>query len=575
MRRPWLRDDSLTVDAGTATFVGVSRKRRLLNLLRGRRTRVLLVLALVAGVLGVIELNASADSQTASQDTLRTGWDKQEPTLSAGAITSSNFGQLFATQLNGQVYAQPLVIGDTVIASTENDWVYGLDAVTGAIRWSKNFGPAWPSATIGCADLAPNIGSTATGVYDPASNLVYLTTKVNDGPDVQHPNWYLHAVNATTGAEKAGWPVKIVGPPANDPSHPFQGYDVNERPGLLLMNGAVYMAFGSQCDYGTYVGWVAGVNINTRAVDLWSDEVGATSTGSGIWHAGGGLMSDGPGRIFIASGNGITAPNGPGTPVPQQLSQSVVRLGVAGDGTISAQDFFSPWNAATLDQNDADLGSGGPVALPDQYFGTPGTPHPMVEMGKEGKLYLLNRDRLGGKAQGAGGTDDVVQSLGPYQGLWGHPAVYGGEGGYPDFVQNHGTMLAFKYGVTGNGKPALSLVGNTAETFGYTAGSPIVTSDGTTAGSAVGWATNTDGANGSNRKLRAHNGVPGNSKLNLLRGFPIGTAAHIAPAASSNGRVYPGNRDGVLYGFGQPTTSPLTVAQTSFGNVTVGQTGTA
>ncbi|OLB65855.1 MAG: hypothetical protein AUI10_05060 [Actinobacteria bacterium 13_2_20CM_2_72_6] len=473
------------------------------------------------------------------------------------------------------MYAQPLVLGDTVVASTENDWVYGLDAVTGAIRWSKNFGPAWPSATIGCADLAPNIGSTATGVYDPASNLVYLTTKVNDGPDVQHPNWYLHAVNATTGAEKAGWPVKIVGTPANDPSHPFQGYDVNERPGLLLMNGAVYMAFGSQCDYGTYVGWVAGVNINTRAVDLWSDEVGATSTGSGIWHAGGGLMSDGPGRIFIASGNGITAPNGPGTPVPQQLSQSVVRLGVAGDGTISAQDFFSPWNAATLDQNDADLGSGGPVALPDQYFGTPGTPHLMVEMGKEGKLYLLNRDRLGGKAQGAGGTDDVVQSLGPYQGLWGHPAVYGGEGGYVYFVQNQGTMLAFKYGVTGNGKPALSLVGNTAETFGYTAGSPIVTSDGTTAGSAVVWATNTDGANGSNGKLCAYNGVPVNSKLNLLRCFPIGTAAKFATAASSNGRVYAGSRDGVLYGFGQPTTSPLTVAQTSFGNVTVGQTGTA
>src|SRR3989440_430832 len=347
MRRPWLRDDSLTVDAGTATFVGVSRKRRLLNLLRGRRTRVLLVLALVAGVLGVIELNASADSQTASQDTLRTGWDRQEPTLTPGAITSSNFGQLFATQLNGQVYAQPLVLGDTVVASTENDWVYGLDAVTGAIRWSKNFGPAWPSATIGCADLAPNIGSTATGVYDPASNLVYLTTKVNDGPDVQHPNWYLHAVNATTGAEQAGWPVKIVGTPANDPGHPFRGYDVNQRPGLLLMNGAIYMAFGSQCDYGTYVGWVAGVNINTRAVDLWSDEVGATSTGSGIWHAGGGLMSDGPGRFFVASGNGVTAPNGPGQPVPQQLSQSVVRLGVGGDGTISAQDFFSPWHGAT------------------------------------------------------------------------------------------------------------------------------------------------------------------------------------------------------------------------------------
>jgi hypothetical protein len=576
MWRPGSAEDEPTTDAETPVLVGVSRKRRLLNLLRGKRTRIVLVLALVASVLGVIELTtASADTQTASQDNLRTGWDRQEPTLTPGAITSSNFGQLFATQLNGQVYAQPLVIGDTVVASTENDWVYGLDAVTGAIRWSKNFGPTWPSATIGCADLAPNIGNTSTGVYDPTSNLVYLTTKVNDGPDVHQPNWYLHAVNATTGAEQAGWPVKIVGTPANDPSHPFRPYDVNQRPGLLLMNGAVYMAFGSQCDYGTYVGWVAGVNINTRAVDLWSDEVGATSTRAGIWHGGGGLMSDGTGRFFVASGNGVTAPNAPGQPVPQQLSQSLVRLGVAGDGTISAQDFFSPWNAATLDQNDQDLGSGGPVGLPDQYFGTPAIPHLMVEMGKEGRLYLLNRDRLGGKSQGSGGTDDVVQSLGPYQGVWGHPAVYGGEGGYVYFVQNQGPMLAFKYGVSGDGKPALSLVGNTAESFGYTSGSPIVTSDGTTPGSAVVWATNTDGANGSNGRLCAYTGVPVNSKLNLVRCFPIGTAAKFATPASSNGRVYTGTRDGMLYGFGQPTTAALTVPQTSFGNVNVGGTGNA
>src|SRR5438270_11335979 len=140
MWRPWSRENPLTtaaapIAAETPVLVGVSRKRRLLKLLNGKRTRVVLVFALVAGVLGVIKLTtASADTQTASQDNLRTGWDRQEPMLTPGAITGSNFGQLFATQLNGQVYAQPLVIGDTVIASTENDWVYGLDAVTGAIR---------------------------------------------------------------------------------------------------------------------------------------------------------------------------------------------------------------------------------------------------------------------------------------------------------------------------------------------------------------------------------------------------------------------------------------------------------
>jgi hypothetical protein len=504
-----------------------------------RQWRPLIALALLAGLLGVVQFNSSpnakADSQTASQDTLRTGWDPAEPSLSPSTVTSSNFGQLFAAKVQGQVYAQPLVIGNTVVASTEDDWVYGLDAATGAIKWSQNFGPAWPASTVGCADLTPNLGNTSTGVYDPSGNVVYLTTKVNDGPDANHPNWYLHAVNVSTGAERPGWPVKIVGTPANDPDHPFLAKDVNQRPGLLLMNGVVYMAFGSQCDYGTYVGWVAGVNTSTQAVNLWSDEVGASSQLAGIWHAGGGIVSDGPGRMFVTTGNGVTPPNSPGSPVPQQLSQSLVRLGADANGVISSQDFFSPWNAATLDQNDQDLGGGGPVALPDQYFGTTAIPHLMVQIGKEGRLFLLNRDRLGGKGQGAGGTDDVVQNLGPYHGVWGHPAVYGGEGGYVYVVQDYSTMLAFKYGTDGQGKPALTLAGNSGETFGYTAGSPIVTSDGTTPGSGVVWVNNVDGPAGTNGRLCAYNAIPSNNQMTLLRCFPIGTATKFStrPTAGS------------------------------------------
>jgi hypothetical protein len=178
--------------------------------------------------------------------------------------------------------------------------------------------------------------------------------------------------------------VKIVGTPTNDPMHPFTARDVNERPGLLLLGGVVYMAFGSQCDYGSYVGWVAGVNVATHQITMWSDETDATSKGGGIWQAGGGLVSDGAGRIFLSTGNGVTAPNGPGSAPPPTLSESVIRLGVKTDGSLAAQDLFSPANAATLDVNDQDLGAGGPVALPDQYFGTAAYPHLMVEMGKEG-----------------------------------------------------------------------------------------------------------------------------------------------------------------------------------------------
>src|SRR4029450_9391068 len=153
----------------------------------------------------------------------------------------------------------------------------------------------------------------------------------------------------------------------------------------------------------------------------------------------------------------------------------------------------------------------------------------MVEMGQAGRLYLLNRDRLGGRGQGPGGKDDVLQNLGPFEGVWGHPAVYGGEGGYVYFVQNSSSMLAFRYGTTGQGRPALARAGNTAEDFGYTAGSaivpsgcnparagnpaedfgytagsPIVTSDGTRPGSAVVWVVNVDGPDGGNGRLCAY-----------------------------------------------------------------------
>lgn len=533
----------------------------------------------VLGAVGLLQVDspprALADVQTAGLDNLRTGWDRSEPTLSPSAITGTDFGQIFATKLDGQVYAQPLVIGSTVVVSTENDRVYGLDNVTGAIKWSDDFGPTWPASTIGCADLAPNIGNTSTGVYDAASNTVYLTTKVNNGPDANHPNWYLHAIDPTTGAERSGWPTAIVGSPSNDPTRPFSPYDVNQRPGLLLLDGVVYMGFGSQCDYGKYVGWVAGVNTATRAINIWADESGSSSSEAGIWQGGGGLVSDGSGRIFLSTGNGVTAPNGPGAAPPRQLSQSVVRLGVDASGALSAQDFFSPANAATLDLNDQDLGSGGPVALPSPYFGTAAVPNLMVEVGKDGRVFLLNRDNLGGKAQGAGGGDNVLQSLGPYRGQWGHPAVYGGEGGYVYYTQDASTLLAFKYGVDGQGKPALTLAGNTTETFGYTSGSPLVTSDGTTPGSAVVWVVNVDGPSGANGRLCAYNAVPTSTHLNLLRCFPIGTGVKFATPSASNGRIYVGTRDGYLYGFGRPVTSALSLPQTSFGNVPVSATGTA
>ncbi|XIE81135.1 choice-of-anchor D domain-containing protein [Streptomyces sp. SBR177] len=517
----------------------------------------------------------AADQTTISHDTFRTGWDRDEPGLAPDQVSSSDFGQQFSTTVDGQVYAQPVVVGSTVVVATENNKVYGLDAASGKINWTRSTGAPWPAAAISCGDLVPNIGITSTPVYDPASGALYLTSKVNDGADDQHPNWYVHALDPATGAERSGWPVKIAGAPVNDPGRSFNPYTAMQRPGLLLMGGSVYAAFASHCDHGPYVGYVLGVNIATRRTTLWATEDSSANGMAGIWMSGGGLVSDGPGRIIFSTGNGVTPAPGPGTPPPGQLSESVVRLGVNSDGTMSAQDFFSPANANQLDLNDTDLGSGGPVALPGAPFGTSAHPNLLVQIGKDGRLFLLDRDDLGGRAQGPGGTDKVLGALGPYEGVWGHPAVYGGQGGYVYTIGARGPLRAFAYGLTGDGRPTLSNTGRSPETFGYTSGSPVLTSTGTNPGSALVWAVAADGANGANGQLRAYDAVPVNGTLKLRWSAPIGTAAKFSVPATDGGRVYVGTRDGHVLAFGRPANTALTSSPVDLGQVPVGSTGTA
>ncbi|WP_186383635.1 outer membrane protein assembly factor BamB family protein, partial [Amycolatopsis acidiphila] len=342
---------------------------------------------------------ALADDSTSAHNTLRTGWDDDEAGLVPSQVSAADFGQLFSANVNGQVYAQPVVANGVVVAATENNEVYGLDAVTGAQKWSVDFGPAWPASTVSCGDLVPNIGVTATPVYDPSTGTVYLTAKVNDGPDAQHPHWYLHALDAKTGAERAGFPTTIKGAPTNNPSVPFNPMTAMQRPGLLLLDGVVYAGFASHCDYTPYVGYIVGVNASTGAqTTIWATEASASDEG-GIWESGAGLLSDGPGRIIVATGNGIAPAPGPGEDPPATLGESVVRLAVNSDGSLTPQSFFSPHDNTKLNQDDADLGSGGPMALPSN-FGTTAHPRLVVQVGKDGRVYLLDADHLGGSGQG-------------------------------------------------------------------------------------------------------------------------------------------------------------------------------
>ncbi|MGF1425835.1 choice-of-anchor D domain-containing protein [Kitasatospora sp. LaBMicrA B282] len=541
-------------------------------------TALLAVTLLLGGLLTGSQLAAQparADVTTISTETMRTGWDAAEPGLAPAQVSSTDFGQQFATSVDGQVYAQPLVVGGTVVVGTENDNVYGVAAGTGATTWSRSLGAPWPASAIGCGDLVPNLGITSTPVADPATGTVYLTAKVNDGPDVNHPHWYLHALDAASGAEKPGWPVVIQGAPVNDPAHPFDPFSVNQRPGLLLLGGSVYAGFGSECDLGSYAGYLAGVNTSTRALTLWTTENSSSSARAGIWMAGGGPVSDGAGRIFVSTGNGVSPPAGPGTMPPGTLSESVVRLGVNSDGSLSAQDFFSPTNAPTLDQNDTDFGSGGPVALPSPAFGTTAHPHLMVQVGKDGRIFLLDRDNLGGRSQGAGGTDAVLGTSGPFEGVWGHPAAFGGSTPFVYTLGSGGPLRALSYGTTGAGQPALTATAASNETFGYTSGSPVITSTGSDPSTALVWVEYTDGSSGTNGQLRAYDAVPVGGALHLRYSVPIGTTSKFAVPATDGGRIFVGTRDGRLLAFGRPNGAALSGQPVDFGNVAVGATGSA
>jgi hypothetical protein len=541
------------------------------------RTRAVLA-ALVAVALvavGVIALRpARADVFTVSNDNLRTAWDSGEPELGPASVSSSDFGEQFAAQLDGQVYAQPLVVGDTLVVATEHNTIYGLDPATGSQKWSRSVGKSWPSSAIGCGDLTPEIGITSTPVYDPATSSLYFAAKVNDGADAKQPHWYMHAVDPSNGKERTGWPVTIAGAPSNDKSSAFDAMHEMQRPGLLLQDGVVYAAFGAHCDFKPYRGYVAGVSTSTaKMTSLWATEVGASNQGAGIWQSGGGLVSDGAGRAFLTTGNGVMPPAGPGTSPPGTLSESVVRLQTNPDKSLSTADFFSPANAPTLDTNDTDLGAGGPIALPDT-FGTPNNPHVLVQQGKDGRIFLLDRDGLGGRSQGPSGTDAALGKVGPFQGQWGHPAAWSGDGGYVYVVGNGGPLRALKSGAI-NGKPALSAVGTSSDWFPYTSGSPVVTSNGSASGSGVVWVVQTGGSTGVNAQLRAYSAVPdGTGNLPSLYSAPIGTASKFAVPATSGGHVYVGTRDGKVLGFGRPAKSVLTGSPVDFGSVAVGDTTT-
>ena len=558
--------------------------------LSSRLSAALTTIAVFLVLLGAPVARAAGEGNvtTAGYSTLRDNWDPSEPGLNPSAVQSKSFGEIFSTKVKGSVYGQPLIYNGEVIVTTEEARAYAINASTGAIVWERSFGKAVKGKTIECGDLLPNEGSTSTPVIDPNTGTIYLTTHLLEGGSkLSDADWKLQAISAATGEEQPGYPLPIEGTPTNTPGIPFNASHQQQRPGLLLMNGVVYMAFGSDCDITPYRGIVIGVSTTThQIVTMWSDEAGVGTdedSQAGIWQSGGGLVSTAPGQIVLTTGNGVSPQPAPSNRPPETLSESVTGLTVEPNGTLKPTQFFAPSNAPELDAGDEDLGSGGPIALPTEYFGTKSIPHLLVQVGKDGRVFLIDQEDMGGYRQGPDESDDVLQELGPFDGVWGHPACYGGQGGWVYILESAGGgyLQALSYGLNGEGKPALSVAGQSSESFGYTSGSPLVTSNGTTEGSAVVWVLYSRGTTeeeaelGRGGQLRAYAAMPSAGNLPLLWSAKIGVASKFATPTAYDGRVYVGTRNGRLIAYGSSESAPVQAAPVNLGSVPVGQSATA
>ena len=516
-----------------------------------------------------------------SADTLRTGWFSDQPLLDPTTVSSPYFGQIFDAVVDGQIYAQPLYANGAVFVATETNTVYALDPATGAALWQRQLATPWNAADLGCSNLAPTVGITGTPAIDTTTETAYVLTKTYASGQSGPAAWFAHAIDLTTGAERAGFPVAIAGAAQNEPAQVFDPTHQLQRPGLLLMNGVVYAAFGSHCDFPPYAGWVVGISTKGLVTTMWTTEAGpARTVGAGIWMSGGGLVSDGPGQILLATSNDATTATTPipGNTPPEALSEAIVRLSVQADGSLKATDFFSPGEMPALNQDDADLGSGAPVALPTT-FGTPSHPNLLAQVGKEGFVYLVDRDDLGGYLQGAGGADRVLQRLGPYGGVWSHPGVWPGDGGYvyipvvsgcASLTDPAGCLRAYQYGVAGDGTPMLSLSAVTTTSFGYGSSAVVVTSDGTRSGSALLWTIWSSGAISTTSQLRAYDAVPDGGALKLRYLANVGNGGRFTAPAVGAGRVYVGTADGHLLGFGVTGTPALRAEGVAFAPTLVG-----
>jgi hypothetical protein len=491
---------------------------------------------------------------THRNDNSRTGQNLSETILNTTNVNSGSFGKLFTRTVDGQIYAQPLYVSNlrfgnkvrnVVYVATEGNNVYAFDADDGRASvplWQVNLGTPVPDTDVAsyCIDIQPQVGVTGTPVIDTSNDTIYVVAKSKNLADNTY-KFQIHALDLVTGAEKLGGPTDVYGrvPGTGDGSHDgylyFYPLHHNNRPGLLLLNGTVYVAFGATCDVRPWHGWIFGYDASTlKQTTIWSTTPNGYS--AGIWGGGEGLLADAANNIYVMTGNGSFDVASGGT----DYGDSVVKISTAGG--LQAVDYFAPFDQAFYNDIDLDLGSGGPIALPDTNM--------IVAIGKDAHLRLIDSNDMGQFHSGYNADLQEFQpttsaAFAPFMGApiywnspdWG-PVIYlQGSGDYVKAYQ-------FKNGLF-NTFPVSQ--GTSANVLGYSNTVPLsLSANGNQAGTAIVWAAAAYQGD-ANQKIvhgivRAFDATNLSNELWNSRQVPgrddVGTYAKFCPPTIANGKVY-------------------------------------
>jgi hypothetical protein len=438
-----------------------------------------------------VAAGSSVDVVTYHNDIARTGQNLNETVLNIANVNSATFGKVRSLPVDGKVDAQPLYLGQLAIGgatrnvlyvATEHGSVYAFDADAGTQLWKVSALAAGEvtSDPRGCDQITPEIGITATPVIDRSAGphgVIYVVAMSKSGTTYFQR---LHALDVTTGAELFSGPKNIsatfpgTGDNSSNGNVIFDPAQYKERAALLLLNGVVYTTWASHCDIRPYTGWIMGYNQTTLEQTSVFNVVPNGSAGA-IWMSDTGPAADSAGNIYLLDANGDfgTTLNPGGFPANGNYGNAFLKISTSGG--LAVADYFEMQNQQQENDSDADLGSGGALVLPDLADGGGIVRHLSVGAGKDGHIYVVNRDAMGKFNAGSNNVyQDLSGALG--SGIWGMPAYFNGTlyyGAVGDAIK------AFK--IT-NAKLSTGPVGQTSNTFRYPGTTPSISANGTSNG---------------------------------------------------------------------------------------------